>query len=269
MARDDRQAKFERIISALKEYDPERIILFGSAARGDADEHSDLDIVVVKETDQRFLDRLGTVYELVAPDFALDVLVYTPAEFAEMQAEENPFIEEVLREGVVVYDRAEGAQDHPMPLSAKGGAGMRKKRAEQEGRRWLEQAQADLAAARWNEQGGFHSVACFWSQQTAERALKAYLYFRGKRRVFGHSVLELAEECARLDPEFGLLSEEIALLDRYFIPTHYPNGLPGGVPAKVYKAKEAQQAIHLAEKTVALVARKILPPSSEGKKLSG
>lgn len=263
---DDGRKRLEKIISALKEYDPERIILFGSAARGDADEYSDLDIVVVKETDQRFLDRLGTVYELVAPDFALDVLVYTPAEFAEMQAEENPFIEEVLREGVVVYnDRAEGARNHPTPLSAKGGAGMRKKRAEKEGRRWLEQAHADLAAARWNEQGGFHSVACFWSQQTAERALKAYLYFRGERRVFGHSVLELAEECARLDPEFGLLSEEIALLDRYFIPTRYPNGLPGGVPAKVYKAEEAQQAIHLAEKTVALAVRKIPPPSSEEK----
>lgn len=84
------QDRIRQLISALEAYDPERIILFGSHARGDADEHSDLDVAIIKETDERFLDRLGTVFDLLPPIGAVDVLVYTPTEFAEMQARGNP-----------------------------------------------------------------------------------------------------------------------------------------------------------------------------------
>lgn len=103
-----RQKKLAHIISTLKEYKPERIILFGSHARGEADEYSDLDIVVIKETEERFLDRLKTIYELVRPTFAMDVLVYTPQELAQMQERGNPFIEMVLTEGVVIYEKSKG-----------------------------------------------------------------------------------------------------------------------------------------------------------------
>jgi predicted nucleotidyltransferase len=88
-----RQKRVAHIIALLEEYDPQRVILFGSWARGDEDEYSDLDLVIIKETQERFLDRLKRVYELVKPTFAMDVLVYTPQEFAEMQERNNPFIE--------------------------------------------------------------------------------------------------------------------------------------------------------------------------------
>lgn len=99
------RSRINQIVRALKPYNPERVILFGSAARGDADAYSDIDIVVIKNTNARFLDRLGQVYDLIHGDFALDALVYTPKEFAEMQARENPFIERVLAEGIVIYER--------------------------------------------------------------------------------------------------------------------------------------------------------------------
>jgi predicted nucleotidyltransferase len=100
-----RRERMAHVIASLEEYDPQRVILFGSWARGDEDEYSDLDLVIIKETQERFLDRLEKVYELVKPTFAMDVLVYTPQEFAEMQERENPFIEMVMKEGVTIYER--------------------------------------------------------------------------------------------------------------------------------------------------------------------
>ena len=102
-----KKERIEQIVSSLREYDPERIILFGSHARRDADEYSDLDLVVIKETEERFLDRLKRVYEIMQPDFALDILVYTPGEFAYMLEEGNPFLERVLEEGVIIYEKCE------------------------------------------------------------------------------------------------------------------------------------------------------------------
>jgi predicted nucleotidyltransferase len=101
-----KKGRIKKIVRALKQYDPERVILFGSAARGDADAQSDIDLVVIKDTQERFLDRLGRVYDCIKPDFSLDALVYTPKEFADMQARDNPFIEHVLKEGVTIYERS-------------------------------------------------------------------------------------------------------------------------------------------------------------------
>ncbi|MDZ7262577.1 MAG: nucleotidyltransferase domain-containing protein [candidate division KSB1 bacterium] len=47
--------KLDRVIECLKRYEPEKIILFGSYARGEVDESSDVDFVVIKKTDKRFL----------------------------------------------------------------------------------------------------------------------------------------------------------------------------------------------------------------------
>ncbi|MEI9479476.1 MAG: nucleotidyltransferase domain-containing protein, partial [Deltaproteobacteria bacterium] len=46
------------LVNLLKHYDPEKIILFGSRARGESDNFSDYDIVVIKKTDRPFLDRM-------------------------------------------------------------------------------------------------------------------------------------------------------------------------------------------------------------------
>lgn len=100
------QARLQALVELLRPYAPKKILLFGSYARGEQDAYSDVDIVIIKETRKRFLDRLATVFEYVCPDYALDVLVYTPQEFAEMAARGNSFIERVQQEGVVLYERA-------------------------------------------------------------------------------------------------------------------------------------------------------------------
>ena len=81
-----------------------KAIVFGSVARGDADEWSDLDLVIVADTCRPFLERYRDFEGMYDVWRRLDLLVYTPAEFAEMQAQGRPFIEHVLREGVVVHE---------------------------------------------------------------------------------------------------------------------------------------------------------------------
>lgn len=254
------RARINKIVRALKPYDPEQVILFGSAARGDADRHSDIDIAIIKETNERFLDRLAQVYQLIQPDFALDALVYTPSEFAAMRARHNPFAEEIVRDGIVVYDRLHGTQ---IKRLARGSPRVKRTRSEQEGLRWLNPARVDLQTAKWNEKGNFYAAACFWAQQTAERALKAFLYFHGQRRVTQHSIVKLAKACAHLDHTFTDFVNRVTALDQYYIPTRYPNGLPEGIPAHASSATEAQMAIQLAEELVTFVARKIGQGTSE------
>ena len=86
-----------------------KAIVFGSVARGDADEWSDLDLVIVADTPRPFLERYRDFDGMYDVWQRLDLLVYTPAEFAEMQVQGRPFIEHVLREGVVVHEAEPGS----------------------------------------------------------------------------------------------------------------------------------------------------------------
>jgi len=87
----------------LDQYGPiEKIILFGSYARGDTDEYSDLDLILIKNTTKRFVERLVEVPLL--PVHA-DVFVYTPEEFEQMRENENPFILSAIESAKVIYER--------------------------------------------------------------------------------------------------------------------------------------------------------------------
>jgi HEPN domain-containing protein len=239
----------KKLIASMLPYAPEKIILFGSHARGDADEWSDWDIMVIQETVEPFFDRLSNVPMVVAPGVKADLFVYTPSELSEMQASGNPFIERVLAEGVVIYERGRDMLFQNVPsFEANKGSNMRKE-ARVEATRWLEQARANLDVARYNVQGNYHFAACFWAQQAAEQALKAFLYGQGLRFVRGHSVYDLAERCLEQKADLGLDPIALALLDRFYIPTRYPNGLPGGIPAEVYTAADSQRALELADQT--------------------
>ena len=112
-----------------------------------------------------------------------------------------------------------------------------------EAQRWLKQALHDRDAARLNREHGFHEHACFLAQQSAEKALKAFLYARGQGPVLGHSTLALAREAAALAPDFAQLEARCRRLDQLYIPTRYPSGLPDGVPHDFYDRGLSEQAL--------------------------
>ena len=131
------------------------------------------------------------------------------------------------------------------------------KRPQAEAVRWLAQAASDLAFAEVGLREGFHAQTCFVCQQAAEKALKALHYLGGARLVLGHSLVELLEPLVADRPDLAALREGAQQLDQYYVPTRYPNGLPGGVPADVYTRRQAEEAVALARQFVALARARL------------
>lgn len=99
------ELKLRKIVELLKRYNPEKIILFGSSLRKDRDRYSDIDILIIKETKNSFLKRLKETALLLNVDEDVDILVYTPGEIERFKAMDNCFIKDILREGIVIYEK--------------------------------------------------------------------------------------------------------------------------------------------------------------------
>lgn len=118
---------------------------------------------------------------------------------------------------------------------------------------WLAQGERDLAHARHDEGAGYHEWACFSAHQAAEKAVKA-LYQHLGGEAWGHSVKHLLTELPPTVPITPDLMDYARILDRFYIPTRYPNGFDYGTPADYYTATDSQQAIHCATAIVRFCA---------------
>jgi len=124
--------------------------------------------------------------------------------------------------------------------------------------RWLEQAEHNLKVAEHNFKASFYSDACFMAEQTAQAALKAFIVYHKKRLIWEHSIQELARISAQYDENFEEFIEYGKILDRYYIPTRYPDALARpAVPYKTYTEKDAREALNFARKMVGKVSEKI------------
>ena len=120
--------------------------------------------------------------------------------------------------------------------------------------RWLSQAEHQLEVTNSLLELGFWSDVCFNAEQTAQMALKAFLYGKGRRFIQGDSIRDLALQCAELDEEFTRVPEWGRILDRYYISTRYPDVLaPPAVPFESFTEDDAQQAHEYATNTVEIV----------------
>ncbi len=82
-----------------------KAVVFGSYARGSADRYSDLDIIIIHDTEKGFFDRASDFRDVrSAWPRSLDMLIYTSDEMGEMLAQRRPFIEIALEEGIVIYE---------------------------------------------------------------------------------------------------------------------------------------------------------------------
>jgi HEPN domain-containing protein len=102
--------------------------------------------------------------------------------------------------------------------------------------RRLEQAKYTLKAAENDHNGGFYPRCCFKSQQAAEYALKGLLSGIGEIAA-GHSLLKLCSQLGESDINCGGIEDFARKLDRFYIPTRYPDSLPGALQASTTRRK--------------------------------
>lgn len=93
----------DRIKEGLIKLGALKIIIFGSAIRKELGLTSDIDLIVIIESNKNFIERAEEIYKKLAP-IDVDLLIYTPSEFDRM-IKENLFLQYVLKEGKVIYEQ--------------------------------------------------------------------------------------------------------------------------------------------------------------------
>lgn len=104
-----------QIVEDIKPYNPEKIILFGSASKGKRRKDSDIDLLVIKKTKKPMIERMRDIRKLIYKDEyygdrkkfpgPIDVIVYTPAQLKKELELGDFFIEEIIKQGKVIYER--------------------------------------------------------------------------------------------------------------------------------------------------------------------
>jgi HEPN domain-containing protein len=107
--------------------------------------------------------------------------------------------------------------------------------------------------------------ACFHAQQAGEKALKAVWHY-ADADPWGHSTRKLIEDLQNVDlslyDRLKSLLKAGTFLDRFYIPTSYPNGLPDLTPGEAYLDEDAQECIRHATEILAVV-KSVLPDNGE------
>lgn len=116
-------------------------------------------------------------------------------------------------------------------------------------RDWLEQAKRDLRKAQNDLDSEYYEWACFTSQQAAAKAVKA-LYQSLHAEAWGHAIgillKSLPDDCKASE----WLIEDALCLDKFYIPTRYPNGFDSGSPKDYFTRKDAQTGIDAASRII-------------------
>jgi HEPN domain-containing protein/predicted nucleotidyltransferase len=209
----------------IEHYRPDSIILFGSRASRVRNKSSDIDLLVIKSTDKRPLERRMDVERILSDrSVPLDIFVYTPDEVCRLYAAGSPFIEEIMERGRLIYVR---------------------KATEA----WVNEATEELEAARLLFDHRKYRAALYHSQQCIEKGLKALVIEKGKKPEKTLDVIELLNRSRRLGYSVPLSMDDAVYINSVY-KGRYPTEeglLPHGDPVK----EEVDKAITCAEKLTA------------------
>lgn len=123
------------------------------------------------------------------------------------------------------------------------------KQPKQNAERWLREAEYTFRLGEKLHTEKAYSYACFLAEQTAQKALKAVLYFDGARLITMHSIAKLLEEIGRKRPEFLLFKADGGRLDQYYLSTRYPDAVAEpAIPSEIFVEDQSREALDIARK---------------------
>jgi len=118
----------------------------------------------------------------------------------------------------------------------------------EEAKRWIKFAVEDLKIAELAMNEKIFNQVCFHSQQCVEKLLKGCLLAMGKMYPKTHKLADLMHALG--ESFFRDISENIVALDRFYIPTRYPDALPGSLPDGIPSDGDAKEAIEVAREVL-------------------
>jgi HEPN domain-containing protein/predicted nucleotidyltransferase len=200
---------------------PRRIVLFGSAARGQMGPHSDLDVLIVMPDGIHRRETAQKLYrELPGLSVGKDIVVVTERDVAEHADDWSVVLYPALREGRELYRDAAAqlgeihmGQGHPPP----GTAGQ-----------WIARARADLTLASIPlPEGALYEDLCLHAQQAAEKAIKAVFIHKNWRFQYTHSIADLLADLEGRGLTLPNSVHAAKALTQYVENKRYPEPAPG------------------------------------------
>ena len=236
----------EIVQRAVQRFEPDRIILFGSRARGDALDDSDYDVMFV--VNPRGADRRATekcVQEAFANrGWMMDIIVSLAQDYDWRRSDVGTLEYIAEHEGRVLYSRPgfdavprvrETPTDEPRSLPE-----------------WIERARRDFRGldALLRSADRVEDLVCFHAHQAAEKTLKAVLVRAGMSPPYRHLLTLLLSRSPEPLRAVGGVADACAILDSVFPKTRYPdNPIPttDEVDAAVKAARMIREAARIAE----------------------
>ncbi|RLF24945.1 MAG: DNA-binding protein [Thermoprotei archaeon] len=124
-------------------------------------------------------------------------------------------------------------------------------------RDWLDEALDDYATAEDLMKLGRYSKVCFFCHQASEKIVKALMIKKIGRYEVLHSVAELLRRLKGYLNVSEDLIRRADMLDRFYIPTRYPNAWPSGAPYRHYTKEDARMALEHAREVIEFAKREI------------
>jgi len=224
-------------------FKPQRIVLFGSHARGDARKDSDYDLMVEFPglNDAEAWETRCQIKQALPLGVDVDITVRTRANFEERRDDPGTLDWAIAREGIVIYPLgADSSSIRPVARVREGGEPP-KSIGE-----WLEIADEDILVVEKLASGqpvAWRAV-CFHAQQSGEKYLKALLVRHGIHPPRTHHLTELLSEIRKAGSPFVGLDVDCALLSTFPVEPRYPSDVPKP------DAVEGNAAVHAMRRVV-------------------